>query len=124
MRFHLILTLAFLISALSSQTTHAYCVQVALLDDGGQIISPGGLVVGMKVGETPVFNTPIPPHREQKEVREVPCPQDLSREMLDLYNRSCTSERAQQQMSVNNGLPVEAVQKRCVELRVALGSAE
>ncbi len=115
---------ALLITLLPLQNAHAKCVQVALLDNAGKVIMPGGLVVGLKVGDTPIFNVPMPVHREQKEIRDMPCPQDLTSAVLDLYNRACTSDTARQQMAVNRDQNVEIIRKRCGELREALNISE
>ena len=98
----------------------AQCVQVALYDDAGNIIVPGGLVTGIKIGDTVIFNFGLLPHREQREARPVPCPQDLVVAIQDLYNRSCTSDRARQQTAVNSDTSIEAVTRRCTDLRTAL----
>ena len=102
----------------------AQCVQVALYDDASNIIVPGGLVTGMKIGETVVFNVGLPPHREQKEARPIPCPQDLETAIRDLYNRSCTSDQARQQTAVNRQTSLDVVVQGCAEMRSALSSED
>lgn len=122
---HIGLAVMFLVAswAVTSPAT-AQCVQVALIDDAGKIVTPGGLVIGFKIGESIVYNVGLPPHREQKEARAVPCPQDLITEINDLFNRSCTSERARVQTAVTNNTSVDAVVQRCVDMRDAMMSRD
>ena len=101
----------------------AQCVQVALIDEIGNIITPGGLVTGFKIGDSIVYNVGLPPHREQKEARQIECPQDLITEIRDLFNRSCTSDRARQQTAITNNTEVSAVTQRCIELQAALSAS-
>jgi len=107
----------------SGQITLAQCVQVALINDSGNIITPGGLVTGFKIGEDIVFDIKLPPHREQKEARSAPCPPGLVTEVRALYNRSCTSDRARQQAAVTNNTNIRAVTERCTQLRSSLSKS-
>jgi len=104
----------------AGQTVFAQCVQVALINDSGNIVTPGGLVTGFKIGEDIVFNIVLPPHREQKEARPVSCPLDLVTEIRTLYNRSCTSDRARRQAAETNNTTLNAVIQRCAKLESAL----
>ena len=115
--------LAALSLCLSAQSAFASCVTVALLDEAGLVIKPNGLVVGIKVGDGPVFVQQLPPYAAQREVGPVSCPRDVIRQVQDLYNLSCRSEQAMMQVAENNTARLAAIRQRCVELRIALASA-
>jgi len=102
----------------------AQCVTVALIDDGGKVIIPDGLVTGVMVGEEPVFVTALPEHRSRRVVGSVACPAEVIEPVVDLFNLSCRNEQAMRQASVNNDTSFEVVQQRCVALRQAVAAAQ
>lgn len=107
----------------ASQYSSASCVTIALLDEAGAIIKPNGLVVGFKIGDTPVFPTAIPNHVSQREVGPTTCSPEVLKPVQDLYNLSCRSDQAMRQVAENNGQQFQAVRQQCVALRAALLSA-
>ena len=108
---------------LSTQGALASCVTVALLDEAGLVIKPNGLVVGIKVGDAPVFVQQLPPYATQREVGPAACPQEVIRQVRELYNLSCRSEQAMMQVAENNTKRLDAIRQRCTELNTALVTA-
>jgi hypothetical protein len=98
----------------------AQCVEVALIDDAGKPILSNGLVTGMVIGDAPVFIAEMPPHRERRVIGPVACPADLTREVTNLYNLSCTSETARRQAAETNGTSLDIILQRCEDMNTAL----
>lgn len=113
----------FLTCVFSGQTAAASCVTIALLDESGAIIKPDGLVVGFKVGDTPIFPTPIPAHVSQREVGPITCSHEIIRPMRGLYDLSCRTDQAMRQTAENNRQQYLVVRQQCSALNAALVSA-
>lgn len=109
---------------LADQRASAQCVEVAFKNDAGQLIVPPGLVVGMMIGDAPVFNVDLPVHRDIKVVRAAPCSNELAREIQRLYNMSCTSERARKQAAETNDTSIDVILQRCSDLSAALNVSD
>jgi len=93
------------------------CVRIALIDDAGQVVKPDGLVVAARVGEKNIFFDLLPLHRDRKVVGPINCPASVMQSIYELYNNSCTSERARQQSAVNNNTNKENIRSRCLDLQ-------
>ncbi len=112
----------FTLLALSGAQAEAQCVRVALIDDGGQVIKPDGLVTGVLVGDDPVFVSAVPEHRDRRVVGAVACPPEVMAPVIDLYNLSCRNEQAMRQAAVNNATNIDVVRKRCQDLGRAVAT--
>jgi len=119
-RFSLVFVLAILFSPLA----RSQCVELVLINDAGQPIIPNGLVVGIIVGDAPVFVEELPAHREKRTIGTVKCPEDLTRQVLALYNSSCPTEKARLQSAESNSTSVEVVVRRCAQLKKSLTTSD
>lgn len=111
------------VAILAATNSHAACVRVALIDESGVIIKPDGLVIGIEIGDAPVFTTPLPAHHEQRVVGPVACPREVVDPIKNLFDLSCASEQAMRQAAVTNGQDVAYVLQRCEDLAAAIRSA-
>lgn len=117
---NLLAVFVLLAAGLSVTHAEARCVRVALLDQNGSVVQPNGLVIGIEIGENPVFTQALPEHRNQRVIGAVDCPREVIDPIRNLYTLSCASEQAMRQTSINNSQSVLVVQQRCQELEAAL----
>ena len=113
-------SLVFLLAIFFSPLARSQCIELVLINDAGQPIIPNGLVVGIIVGDAPVFVEELPAHREKRTIGTVECPEDLTRQILALYNSSCLTERARLQSAEFNSTSLEMVVQRCAQLKKSL----
>lgn len=124
-RHSIVLSLVIMILVMANAPgVRAQCVTVALIDEGGQVVKPDGLVTGVLVGDDPVFVTALPEHRERRVVGSVACTPEIIGPVVQLYNLSCRNEQAMRQATVNNDTTFEVVRERCQDLARAVAAAQ
>jgi len=101
---------------------NAGCVSAVLVDANGQVIMPGGLVVGMLLGGSIITGHDEPPHYEKKQLDEADCPQQLVDYIRALYNNSCPTTQRRIQAATANNTTLDVIRKGCGEMESALNS--
>jgi len=110
------------LSFAGAHSTSAGCVSAVLLDANGQLIMPGGLVVGMLLGGRIITGHEEPPHYEKKQIGEAECPQNLVDYMRALYNNSCPTEQRRIQAATANNTTLDVIRKSCGDMESELNN--
>lgn len=98
------------------------CVEMQFFDSGGLIIPVNPPMVGLMIGETPLYEGVPPQHARTESGRFVPCPQALVASAQQAFTDFCTSDERRKKAAAANNAEMSVINKRCGDLTAALSN--
>lgn len=96
------------------------CVEMRLTDAQGVLVPVNPPLVGLMIGDTPLFEGSPPPYANAEAGRFVPCPEALLASAREAFDDLCTSEERRKKSAAANGVELSVVNKRCGDLNATL----
>lgn len=96
------------------------CVEMRFFDEKGVIIPVDPPLVGVMVGDGPLFEGKPPAFAKAEGGRFVPCPEELLASVRKSFDDLCSSEERRKQSAADAGVELALVNKRCGDLSAAL----
>ncbi len=96
------------------------CLEMRFLDANGVIIPVNPPLIGIMIGDAPLFEGSPPPHAGLDTGRIVPCPVELLMSARRAFDDFCTSDDRRQQAAKQNNADMSLVNKRCGDLSATL----
>ena len=100
-----------------------HCVVMQFLDAKGVAITTAAPIVGMLVGDRPVYEGSVPVASSIKPGAEAPCPQNLIDGVRSTFESACLSEQRRTQAATEHKVERTVIDKGCTDMMKALGSA-
>lgn len=102
----------------------AQCVNVNLHDSNGTIVPTKEPVIGIMLGGVPTIEGEFPEHATTSAGTEVPCPQELTDLITNLFTETCTTSERRTAAAQVHGVGPEIIQKGCTDLSNALETTD
>ena len=99
------------------------CVVMQFLDAKGVMIATAGPIVGMLVGDRPVYEGSVPVASSIKPGAEAPCPPNLVEGVRSTFESACVSEQRRKQAAADHKVDRTVIDKGCTDMMKALGPA-
>jgi len=96
------------------------CVEMRFLDAKGVIIPVTPPLIGIMIGEAPLFEGLPPAFASATAGRLLPCPEALVASAQKVFDDSCTSDERRQKAAAANKADISVVNKRCADLTMTL----
>ncbi len=96
------------------------CMEMRLLDAKGVIVPVNPPLVGIMIGDSPLFEGFPPNHASIEAGRLLPCPEALLASARKAFEDFCTSDERRKKAAADNGVDLSMVGKRCGDLTAAL----
>ncbi len=111
---------AFLTFAATPALAAPQCMEMRFLDENGVIIPVNPPLIGIMIGDAPLFEG-FPPRYAQLETgRILPCPAALVESTQKTFDDFCTSDDRRAQAAAQNNVDMSFINKRCGDLMVTL----
>ncbi|MCA0201758.1 MAG: hypothetical protein LCH56_13135 [Proteobacteria bacterium] len=118
-RLSLCAAAAFLLSA-SQAVAAPQCTEMRFLDQKGVLLPVNPPLIGIFLGDRPLFEGLPPAHAKSEAGRMVPCPEALVASAQKVFNDSCLTESSRQLAATQNKVDVSLVNQRCGEMAKSL----
>lgn len=99
------------------------CVVMQFLDAKGVMIATPAPIVGMLVGDRPVYEGSVPVAASIKPGAEATCPANLVDGVRSTFESACVSEQRRKQAAADHKVERTVIDKGCTDMMKALGSA-
>jgi hypothetical protein len=96
------------------------CVEMRFFDEKDVVIPVDPPLIGIMIGEGPLFEGSPPPFARTEPGRFVPCPQTLLASVRKSFDDLCSSDERRKKTAADNGVDMSMVNKRCGDLSTAL----
>lgn len=96
------------------------CVEMRFLDEKGVVIPVDPPLVGIMVGDSPLFEGRPPPFAKSEAGRFLSCPPELLASVRKSFIDLCSSEERRNKSAADNAVDIALVNKRCGDLSAAL----
>lgn len=96
------------------------CVEMRFLDAKGVLIPVSPPLIGIIIGDGPLFEGSPPPFEKAEAGRFVPCPQALIDSTQKVFDDSCTTEERRKKTAAQNNADISVINKRCGDLSATL----
>lgn len=116
------LTAAAFAAAMSAAPARAapQCVEMRFLDAKGVIVPVTPPLIGIMIGETPLFEGIPPASASATAGRILPCPEALVASTQKVFLESCTSDERRQKAAAANNADMATINRRCADLTKTL----
>lgn len=99
------------------------CNVMQFFDAQGALVPTAAPVVGMMVGERPVYDPSVTGAASIRPGAEVSCPPSLVDGIRSTFEKTCTSDQRRRQAASEHKVDTKAIDKGCADMRQALGTA-
>lgn len=96
------------------------CVEMRFLDAKGIIVPVTPPLIGIMIGDTPLFEGLPPASASATSGRILPCPEALVASAQKVFDESCTSDERRQKAATANNAEMALINKRCADLTKTL----
>lgn len=96
------------------------CTEMRFLDQKGVLVPVNPPLIGIFLGDRPLFEGSPPAHVKSEAGRLVPCPETLIASAQKVFNDSCLTENSRQLAATQNNVDVALVNQRCGEMAKSL----
>lgn len=96
------------------------CVEMRFLDGKGVILPVNPPIIGIMIGDGPLFEGSPPRFEKFEPGRFVPCPDELVANTRKTFQDFCTSDERRKQAAEANGVDISVISKRCTDLNATL----
>jgi hypothetical protein len=96
------------------------CVEMRFFDEKDVVIPVDPPLVGIMIGEGPLFEGSPPPFARTEAGRFMQCPQALLASVRKSFDDLCSSDERRKKTAADNGVDMATVNKRCGDLSAAL----
>ena len=109
-------------AALSATPARAapQCVEMRFLDAKGVVVPVTPPLIGIMIGDTPLFEGLPPVAASATSGRILPCPDALVASTQKVFNESCTSDERRQKAAAANRADMATINRRCADLTKTL----
>jgi hypothetical protein len=96
------------------------CVEMRFFDAKGVILPVNPPIVGIMIGDGPLFEGSPPQFSKFEPGRFLPCPDALLASTRKAFQDFCTSDQRRKQAAEANGVDISVISKRCTDLNATL----
>lgn len=96
------------------------CVEMRFLDDKGVLLPVNPPLIGIMLGDRPLFEGSPPRYTKVEKGRFVPCPEALIASTQKVFNESCLTEDRRKEAAAKNGADISLINQRCTDMAAAL----
>ena len=96
------------------------CVEMRFLDAKGVVVPVTPPLIGIMIGDTPLFEGLPPAAASVTSGRLLPCPDALVASTQKVFEDSCTSDERRQKAAASNSANIAVINKRCADLTLTL----
>ena len=98
------------------------CAVLQFLDAKGVAISTPAPIIGMLVGDKPVYDGSVPVAASVKPGAETACPPALVAGVRSTFEAACVSEQRRNQAATEHKVDRKTIDKGCTDIMKALGA--
>jgi hypothetical protein len=98
------------------------CAVLQFLDAKGVVIATATPIVGMLVGDKPVYEGTVPVATSIKPGAEVTCPPALVAGVRSTFDTACVSEQRRNQAATEHKVDRKTIDKGCADIMKSLGT--
>ena len=98
------------------------CAVLQFLDAKGVVIATAAPIVGMLVGDKPVYEGSVPVAASIKPGAEAPCPAVLVAGVRSTFEAACVSEQRRNQAATDHKVDRKVIDKGCTDIIKSLGA--
>jgi hypothetical protein len=98
------------------------CTVLQFLDAKGVVITTTAPIVGMLVGDKPVYEGSVPVAASIKPGAEVTCPPALVAGVRSTFDAACVSEQRRNQAAAEHKVDRKIIDKGCADIMKTLGA--
>lgn len=99
------------------------CNVMQFFDAKGALMPTTAPVIGMMVGDRPVYDPPMPSASSVRPGAEAACPPSLVDGVRSTFENACMSDQRRRQAATEHKVDGKAIDKGCSDMMKALGSA-
>jgi len=92
------------------------CMEMRFLDARGVVLPVNPPLIGIMVGDAPLFEGSPPQYSKLEAGRLLPCPEQLVASVRKTFEDSCTSDEKRKATAITNKADISLVNKRCADL--------
>lgn len=96
------------------------CVEMRFLDSKGVVVPVTPPLIGIMIGDTPLFEGLPPVAASVTSGRILQCPEALIASTQKVFEESCTSDERRQKAAAANSADISLINKRCADLTLTL----
>lgn len=112
--------IALLALAASPALAAPQCMELRFLDANGVVVPVNPPMIGIMIGDAPLFEGSPPPHAGIDAGRIVSCPVELIASTQRAFDDFCTSDDRRKQAAKQNNADISLINKRCGDLSQTL----
>jgi hypothetical protein len=98
------------------------CTVLQFLDAKGVVIATPAPIVGLLVGDKPVYEGSVPVAASIKPGAEVTCPEPLLAGVRSTFDAACVSEARRNQAAMEHRVERKVIDKGCGDIMKSLGA--
>jgi hypothetical protein len=96
------------------------CMEMRFLDAAGVVMPVNPPLIGIMIGDGPLFEGLPPQYSKLETGRLLPCPEALLASVRKTFEDFCTSDEKRAVAAASNNTDVSHVNKRCTDMTNAL----
>jgi hypothetical protein len=96
------------------------CFELRFLDAKGVLVPVNPPIVGILVGDRPLFEGNPPAHETLESGRNLPCPDPLLASVRKAFEDFCTSDDRRKKAAADNRADISVINTRCADLTATL----
>jgi hypothetical protein len=96
------------------------CFELRFLDAKKVVVPVNPPIIGIMVGDRPLFEGNPPDHEFMEDGRHLPCPEPLLASVRKAFDDFCTSDERRKKAATDNKVDMSVINSRCGDLTAAL----
>ncbi|MGE3333757.1 MAG: hypothetical protein AB7I36_08945 [Rhodospirillaceae bacterium] len=96
------------------------CTEMRFLDETGVLLPVNPPLIGIFLGDRPLFEGSPPRFAKSEAGRRVPCPAELVASAQKVFKDSCLTEVSRNLAATQNKVDISVVNQRCAEMGASL----
>lgn len=96
------------------------CFELRFLDANKVVVPVTPPIVGIMVGDRPLFEGNPPNHEYMEDGRHLPCPEALLASVRKAFDDFCTSDDRRKKAAASNKVDMSVINTRCGDLTAVL----